>query len=686
MDVGLLVLQNFLAGMGDDFRGSVGSKFSYFKTLYDHQVKALENVYKLLRFYYQDLLADKQSLFDAVYKGKTREYITMKIEDQDIVEYLGLENDTIHFSKLANRASFWMATGSGKTLIIVKLIELLKQLMDNEEIPKKDILFLTARNDLLDQFIKHVDEYNSSNSLRINLISLNEFTRAKNNQMLDTKNRIDIFYYRSDLITNEDGDKRIDFKNVYNNGNWYLILDEAHKGEKIGSKAQAIFTILTEKGFMFNFSATFTEDIDHWTCAYNFNLEKFIQDGYGKDLYISKHDTKSLKNKEDFTQEKKKEIVLRTLILLTALKQIKQEIGDYYHNPMFLVLVNSVDTENSDLKVFFKVLEDIANNPITDDILNKVKDDLKQELRDAKTEFREQGINNIIIDKIENIKEKDILLYAFNSENHGKIEVKVLPDNKQEMALSLKASSKPFALIKIGDITNWIQEKLKGYEIIESFDNESLFTQINSDNSDINILLGSRSFYEGWDSDRPNIMLFMNIGQGKNAKKFVLQSIGRGVRVSPIKNRREIWDCLENEINNDDFNKFKDHAQALETLYVYGTSTDNLKIIVKALKEIESEDKTGNKVLHMPLHKEKKPLWGIVKLKISKDDMSILEKYMQCIPDEVFLVKYEVRPSVLKSIRESLGKQDEYYDTNTDIRLGKPDIIVKRVINYYLAS
>ena len=35
--------------------------------------------------------------------------------------------------------------------------------------------------------------------------------------------------------------------------------------------------------------------------------------------------------------------------------------------------------------------------------------------------------------------------------------------------------------------------------------------------SPFNILFGSRSFYEGWDSNRPNVMNFINIGsEAKN--------------------------------------------------------------------------------------------------------------------------------------------------------------------------
>jgi restriction endonuclease len=51
--------------------------------------------------------------------------------------------------------------------------------------------------------------------------------------------------------------------------------------------------------------------------------------------------------------------------------------------------------------------------------------------------------------------------------------------------------------------------------------------------------MGSRSFYEGWDSNRPNLLLFVNIGVGSDAKKFVLQSVGRGIRIEPQKNMRK---------------------------------------------------------------------------------------------------------------------------------------------------
>lgn len=65
------------------------------------------------------------------------------------------------------------------------------------------------------------------------------------------------------------------------------LLDEAHRGEAGGvSLAQDYVSILSRNGYLFNFSATFTDSIDYATTCYNFNLEKFINAGYGKKIYI----------------------------------------------------------------------------------------------------------------------------------------------------------------------------------------------------------------------------------------------------------------------------------------------------------------------------------------------------------------------------------------------------------------
>jgi len=71
-----------------------------------------------------------------------------------------------------------------------------------------------------------------------------------------------VFYYRSDNLSDEQKERLIDFHNYENNGKWYLLLDEAHKGDKEDSKRQHIYSILSRAGFLFNFSATFTDPRD----------------------------------------------------------------------------------------------------------------------------------------------------------------------------------------------------------------------------------------------------------------------------------------------------------------------------------------------------------------------------------------------------------------------------------------
>ena len=200
----------------------------------------------------------------------------------------------------------------------------------------------------------------------------------------------------------------------------------------------------------------------------------------------------------------------------------------------------------------------MPKNPTDTVLFEEVKDELIKRVGvSTQNIFDEKKIeyNDKIID---HVSVADVLKYVFNAETNGNIEVLMLPGNKQELIFKLTTSDKPFALIKIGDISEWLKNKLSGYTVIESFDNESYFKNINNDDSDINILMGSRSFYEGWDSNRPNIVLFINIGTGTDAKKFVLQSTGRGVRIQPVKDKRQRLIFLYNSGQIDDlFNKIK---------------------------------------------------------------------------------------------------------------------------------
>lgn len=689
------------------------SRFSKDKTLFDFQQNALKNALRGLWLFFKSKNADKQSLFNH-YKlngfednfdydlkkkqeGKTAKYLLEYDKDYPAV------NSKISFSHFINRMSFWMATGSGKTLIIVKLIELLGLLSSNGEIPKNDILFLAHRDDLLDQFKNHVDEFNSFNfETKINLKSLRDYESVKRENALPyAKNEVNIFYYRSDLISDEQKEKIVNFRNYDNSGKWYVLLDEAHKGDKEDSKRQILYSILSRNGFLFNFSATFTDPRDFATCAFNFNLSRFVEEGYGKHIYVSSTEINAFRGQDDFSPLEKQKIVLKTLLLLAYInkyfEKIREVDSSLYHHPLLLTLVNSVSVEDSDLELFFGELEKIARNEIRVDLLPIAKAELVQEFRDdAKFEFEELEctINAGLISKLDY---KDILEYVFNAETCGQIEVLKLPGNRQELIFRLMTANKPFALIKIGDISGWLKDKLEGYEINESFENESYFRQINNDDSDINILMGSRSFYEGWDSNRPNILLFVNIGVGSDAKKFVLQSVGRGVRIEPQKYQRKRLQNLFNagEVNEQLFDKVRDLSLPIESLFVFGTNAENLKEIIKTLKEEKQEKnledlfilnpEAQKHLLLIPVYKNSE---GILaeeqnpqKYPISREDFDITAKFYDILGDKIALAKYDCEVKVLKKAKESFAEK-QYYDFSESNSLFEPELILGRIFDY----
>jgi type III restriction enzyme len=103
-----------------------------------------------------------------------------------------------------------------------------------------------------------------------------------------------VFYYRSDNLSDEQKERIVDFRNYDNGGRWYVLLDEAHKGDKEDSKRQHIYSILSRNGFLFNFSATFTDSRDIVTTVYDFNLARFVEEGYGKHIAILRQENRGV--------------------------------------------------------------------------------------------------------------------------------------------------------------------------------------------------------------------------------------------------------------------------------------------------------------------------------------------------------------------------------------------------------
>ncbi|WQT62186.1 DEAD/DEAH box helicase family protein [Helicobacter pylori] len=638
------------------------------KELLDYQQQALINAFRVLVAYFRDFKESKKefyAFYQKHYSFANCDFAKKKLNHL-LKSHFKVENHCVSFENFINRLAFYMATGSGKTIVIIKLVELLSVAMGMGLIPKKNIMFFSANENLIKQFEKEIEKYNRGKdfSKQIDFKNLKEVTntdfhRAPKDFFIK---QIALFYYRADLMNDEESKENLlNYKDYWDNGENYVILDEAHKGNKSESKRQAIFSLLSLKGFLFNFSATFTEESDLITSVYNLSVGEWVKLGYGKEsVLLKKNNLNAFKELKDLNDREKEIALLKALLLLGMQKRYK--IEGYFHDPLMLVFTHSVNIKNSDAEIFFKTLARVIENDDESDFV-KAKEDLLEELKnpeflfsDGKDKEKEYKIK-VFKESLKSMDFKGLKEEVFYASN-GHIEVIINPKNNQEIAFKLNTSDKVFCLIKIGDITEWICEKLKSVKVVSknlSFKEESYFSQI--DKSSINILVGSRTFDTGWDSTRPSVILFLNIGLDDDAKKLVKQSFGRGVRIESVKNQRQRLAYLE--IDEAIKDRLKPNAAMLETLFVIPTNYASLEAILKFQKESENGgenrgswreiklEKTPMKhALFVPCYRKEQTnalkISPSASFKMSEKNFKDLKEYFHLMSEKHFILKHEI--------------------------------------------
>ncbi|QEF21531.1 restriction endonuclease subunit R [Helicobacter pylori] len=630
------------------------------KELLDYQQQALINAFRMLVAYFRDFKEDKKefyAFYQKHYSFANCDFAKKKLNPL-LKSHFKVENHCVSFENFINRLAFYMATGSGKTIVIIKLVELLSVAIRMGLIPKKNIMFFSANEHLIKQFEKEIEKYNRNKDYfkqidfkNLKSVTNKDFYHSPKDSLMK---EIVLFYYRADLMNDEESKENLlNYKNCWDNGENYVILDEAHKGNKTESKRQAIFSLLSLKGFLFNFSATFTEESDLITAVYNLSVGEWVKLGYGKEsVLLKKNNLNAFKELKDLNDREKEIALLKALLLLGMQKRYK--VKGYFHDPLMLVFTHSVNVKNSDAEIFFKTLVRVIENDDGSDFL-KAKEDLLEELKNPEFLFSDGKDQDY---KIEVFKEglksmdfkglKEEVFYASN----GHIEVIINPKNNQEIAFKLNTSDKVFCLIKIGDITEWICEKLKSVKVVSknlSFKEESYFSQI--DKSSINILVGSRTFETGWDSTRPSVILFLNIGLDDDAKKLVKQSFGRGVRIESVKNQRQRLAYLE--IDEAIKDRLKPNAAMLETLFVIATKSESVKAILDLKEEssdpswceVELEKTPIEHALFVPCYQEKSIKATDLQsgsFKMSEKNFKDLKEYFHLMSEKHFILKHEI--------------------------------------------
>lgn len=431
------------------------------------------------------------------------------------------------------KLAFWNATGSGKTLIMhINIKQYLNYFRQNNEGNQLDnIILLTPSEGLSKQ---HESEFVLSN-ISAKLFDKNEGGVFRQQEV----SIIDIHKLKDEM-----GDKTIAVGAF--EGNNLVLVDEGHRGSS-GEEWKSKREQLSENGFAFEYSATFGQAVtkkkdlfdEYAKCIlFDYSYRYFYADGYGKDYQIL-----NLENDQD-------ENIRRTYLTAAILSFYQQQkiYADNHRNfsafllekPLWIFVGGSV---NSLRTVKGKKVSDVTDILLF--LAHFIKNDREsisiiESLVKGKSGLVNSNNQEIFKNSFPYIAELnlnteeiylDIIQILFNSNvMNATLRVEKLKGQDGELALRL-GESDPFGLINVGD-SNDLWKLCEQYpELIttERDFSESYFQSINTKDSSINLLIGSKKFTEGWSSWRVSSMGLMNIGKSEGSQ--IIQLFGRGVRL-----------------------------------------------------------------------------------------------------------------------------------------------------------
>ena len=181
-----------------------------------------------------------------------------------------------------SKLAFWMATGSGKTLLLHLNY---RQFNHYNREPLDNILLITPNEGLSQQ---HLDELQESNVPAI------RFDVNDAGDLLSQSNTIKVTEITKLVDEKKGGGVRVPVEAF--EGNNLIFVDEGHKGTS-GEAWRGMRDALAETGFTFEYSATFGQALAAANndallteygkaIAFDYSYRHFYDDGYGKDFHI----------------------------------------------------------------------------------------------------------------------------------------------------------------------------------------------------------------------------------------------------------------------------------------------------------------------------------------------------------------------------------------------------------------
>jgi len=530
------------------------------------------------------------------------------------------------------KLAFWMATGSGKTLLLhINYHQFLRYRLFSPD----NIILITPNEGLSRQ---HFEELQKS-SIPCRLYSGN----LSNVGSLPGEQGV-LILEMTKLVEEKKGGGVTLPVEVFEGRN-LLFVDEGHKGKKSEEQKWAkLRNRIAEKGFVFEYSATFgqilsesnLETLEEYAKAivFDYSYRYFYLDGYGKDFSVLNAKPGNL-NQQQFQE------TMFVANLLAFYQQYLAYEGNRLlaqeHNlekPLWIFVGTTVNEEESDviqiIEFFQRALHDEgwvrkqAKNILDGHSGLKIEDD-EDALAGEFEYIRQVGFE---LD--------DLYRKVFGGK--GRFSVHEIKNADGELALKV-GENQYFGVVNIGTVSNVKKElEKKGIGIGVDAVGGSLFDSIKRETSPINVLIGSKKFIEGWDTWRVSSMGLLNIGTGQGPQ--IIQLFGRGIR---IKGRG-----YSLKRSGD-----KTPVHFLETLNIYGIKADYLSRFLEAIKKEEVEFES----IDIPVKTQHEEKWGKLYY-VSKDQSKRFEEDV-VLPLEIdkrIFVTLDLTPRVMMFVGKERQK------------------------------
>ena len=437
----------------------------------------------------------------------------------------------VDLSKLA----FWMATGSGKTLLLHLNY---RQFLHYNREPLDNILLITPNEGLSQQ---HLHELHASR------IPAQRFDLNQSGSLLSDKKTVSVIEITK-LVMEKSGEGESVPVEAFQ-GNNLIFVDEGHKGSG-GEAWRKVRDALGETGFTFEYSATFGQAlaaakddalIEEYgkAIAFDYSYRYFYGDGYGKDFTI-------LNLQQETTAELTDVMLLANLLSFYEQQLVFAEQASALRpynlaRPLWTFIGGSVNAvykeknqSRSDIltaaRFLHRVLADSAWATGT----------IGQLLEGESRLINPYG-KDIFADKFVYLSRRNarpaevyraLLHTTLRAPASGGLRLRDIRGSDGELGLKASGSDDYFGVIYIGDTAAFkklVEADDAGIVAEEDALSGSLFERINEPDSTVEILAGSRKFMEGWNSWRVSNMGLLNIGRTEGSQ--IIQLFGRGVRL-----------------------------------------------------------------------------------------------------------------------------------------------------------